>query len=58
MKRQYNVTMEVRKMIIVPVEAEDEEQAAYFAEIEVEHSWDEQQPEYREWFVYDIQEVN
>ena len=57
MKRQFNVTIEVRKMIVVPVEAHDEIEAEELAGYEIESTWDEDAPCYSEWFVYDVQEV-
>ena len=58
MKRQFNVTIEVRKMLVVPVEAADEIEAEELAGLEVESTWDEQSPAYAEWFVYDVQEID
>lgn len=56
MKRQFNVTIEVRKKVTVPVIASDEVEAEALAEQEVWECWDEDY-DYAEWFVYDVQEV-
>jgi hypothetical protein len=58
MKRQFNVTIEVRKMLVVPVEATDEVEAEQLAGYEIEDSWDIEEPHYAEWFVYDVREVD
>lgn len=56
-KKEYNVTVEVRKLIKVPVEAHDEVEAEALVEYELECVYDEESPVYAEWFVYDIEEV-
>lgn len=58
MKQQYNVTVEVRKLLVVPVEAIDEVEAEALAEYEMECILDEDQPVYTEWFVYNVEAAN
>lgn len=57
MKTEYIVTMEVRKLIKIPVEAHDEVEAEALAEYEMECAWDENEAVYAEWFVYNVEEV-
>jgi hypothetical protein len=47
--------MELRKMIVVPVEAEDETEAEALAEYEIESGLDD--GHYVECFVYNVEEV-
>lgn len=58
MKRQFEVTVEIRKFILVPVEAADEVEAEELAGYEVETMFDENDPVFSEWFVYDVREVD
>lgn len=58
MKNEYIVTVEVRKLIKVPIEAHDEVEAEALVEYELECTYDDESPVYTEWFVYDVEEVN
>lgn len=58
MKNEYIVTVEVRKLIKVPIEAHDEVEAEALVEYELECTFDEEQAHHVECFVYDIEEVD
>lgn len=58
MKKEYIISVEVRKLIKVPVEAHDEDEAVTLVEYELQCEYDEEAPVYAEWFVYDIEEVD
>ena len=58
MKNEYIVTVEVRKLIKVPIEAHDEVEAEALVEYGLECTFDEEQAHHVEWFVYDIEEVD
>jgi hypothetical protein len=58
MKNEYIVTVEVRKLIKIPIEASDEVEAEALAEYELECTYDEETPCHVEWFVYNVEEAN
>jgi len=58
MKNEYIVTVEVRKLIKVPIEAHDEVEAEALVEYGLECTFDEEQAHHVECFVYDIEEVD